>query len=406
MRSVRRFAEGIFVTALLFFLSEAVRYLLLNPRGEGSRVFADDPFRRPAYALIYFTVLVGLLTHRRAVVDAMRASWFLWLLTALALASTYWSVNSAVTLRAAMGITVTGLLGVLFDLRYTVKEQLRILGVVLTLVVLASIAFAVIPPSLGIEQTLHAGAWRGAFPQKNALGRAMALAVPVYALLLIESRRAAPFVLCGLLLAVALAGLSQSATAPVVIVALLFLAPVVSALRSRRFSVATVTTAAMVAAGIVGVLVYANSEEVLAALGRDATLSGRPLLWLAILPEISTRPLLGFGLSAFWNGGTGASATVEAVVQWAPVHAHNGFIDVVLDLGIVGLSLLLLGFTIAVRRALLRLQEDLPWSEAAWPLAFLVFFFLSNMSESSILKPFAIYWFLYASVLTRLMRTV
>lgn len=404
MRSFRKFAEGAAAVCLLLFLSEAVRYLLLNPRGEGSTVLADDPFRRPAHAIIYAVVLIAFLTQPKVAFSAMRRAWAFWLLSALAVASVYWSISPSASLRAAIGISATGLLGMFFDLNFSVREQLRLLAIALTVVMLASIAFALLPPYLGLEQTIHQGAWRGAYPQKNALGRAMALAVPVFALLLADAGRRKPFVFAAMVFAASLAALSQSATAPIVIAALALLIPLFITLRSRRFSASTVAAGASVGVVILGVLVFTYSDLLLEVLGRDASLSGRPLLWFALLPEIMTRPFLGFGISAFWNGGTGASAVVAGIVRWKPVHAHNGFIDVILDTGFVGLAVLLLGIAIAARRALVHIQTKVSVLEAAWPAAFLVFFVLSNMSESSILRPYTIFWFLYSSIFTRVTR--
>ena len=99
-------------------------------------------------------------------------------------------------------------------------------------------------------------------------------------------------------------------------------------------------------------VVDAQPDVPLALLGRDATLSGRTGLWDAVLAAISMKPLLGYGYESFWNGLAGPSASVVAAVHWIPPHAHNGFLDLWLDLGALGLLIFGIGFVLRFRTAI------------------------------------------------------
>ncbi len=73
-----------------------------------------------------------------------------------------------------------------------------------------------------------------------------------------------------------------------------------------------------------------------------SSLSGRIPLWEELLNSASKKPLLGYGYLAFWT-----SEKVEylsATFRWEIPHGHNLYLDVLLDGGIVGLSLV--GLTI------------------------------------------------------------
>ena len=94
--------------------------------------------------------------------------------------------------------------------------------------------------------------------------------------------------------------------------------------------------------------------DVLAAMGRDASLSGRGELWARIGEQISLRPILGCGFGAFWTEGKGR----ELVHTWNPRQSHHAYLDVLTDLGAVGLVIVLLSFPI---RAIVR------WQDAAGP---------------------------------------
>ena len=67
------------------------------------------------------------------------------------------------------------------------------------------------------------------------------------------------------------------------------------------------------------------------ALGRDATLTGRTDIWTSLLPDVMRQPFLGYGFSGFWN----PKRAIEHLIG----EAHNGYLDVWLQLGLVGLCL-------------------------------------------------------------------
>jgi exopolysaccharide production protein ExoQ len=405
MRSLRVFVESLIVAALLFFFSEAVRYVILNPGGEGSTVLRDDPFRAPTQMGIYFLTALLFLQNWRLTLRSMREAWLFWALLALVIASPAWSVDRSLSARTAVWLTATSLLGLYFDLRFPVRRQLQFLGFVFAIVIVLSIDFVAFVPKLGLEPSIHAGAWRGAFVHRNSLGRAMALATLVYALLLLTARRSLAFVIVLIACAITLAIRSQSATAPLLIASLVLLVPLRGIIRIKGFSLPAAIIASCLVVASVGWLAIANIDFLLHLVGRDSTLSGRPLLWFSLLSVVQRKLLLGYGLLGFWKGSAGDAAPIEALVGWKPGQAHNGFIDLALDIGVLGLGLFLAGFGVAIWRALVRIRDSQDTVESAWPLAYLTFFFLTNMTETSTLRPNTLFWFLYAATISRLMRS-
>ena len=96
-------------------------------------------------------------------------------------------------------------------------------------------------------------------------------------------------------------------------------------------------------------------------LGKDVTLTGRTGIWSAVLDSIAKRPLLGYGYQAFWLGLEGESYRVILAVSWVLAQAQNGFLDVTLEMGIAGLTIVLLVFGFAFRDGvvcLLRSRDD------------------------------------------------
>ena len=144
-----------------------------------------------------------------------------------------------------------------------------------------------------------------------------------------------------------------------------------------------------------------HQERVLTSLSRDSTFTGRTELWTVLLEKARVHPWLGYGYGAFWRGATGMSGEVqEALHGWYPIHAHNGFLDIVLELGILGLIIFVLPLGIYGYRVFAwAIVQRSPLS--LWPLVYLLFFILSNLAESALVRQNSIYWALYiATVMT------
>jgi len=87
-----------------------------------------------------------------------------------------------------------------------------------------------------------------------------------------------------------------------------------------------------------------------ALLGRTEkadTLSGRIPLWDELLHYAADRPLHGYGYDAFWTPGN--MEDILETQEWTMTSAHNVFLEVTLQIGLVGLSLALVAAFVAVR---------------------------------------------------------
>jgi O-antigen ligase len=113
---------------------------------------------------------------------------------------------------------------------------------------------------------------------------------------------------------------------------------------------------------------------VLESLGRDTTFTGRNEIWEELIPVAMGAPVLGLGYGGYWV------RPIESDVN----EAHNGYLDVVLELGVVGLALLF-GFVVSLcRKAHACLVDEFWWG--SFGFAFLLATVLHNASESTFLK--------------------
>jgi O-antigen ligase len=85
-------------------------------------------------------------------------------------------------------------------------------------------------------------------------------------------------------------------------------------------------------------MLFGGQGAVLGALGRDSTLTGRTEIWAAVLP-MCPNALIGAGFESFWNtygGNIRSLGTFASGIN----EAHNGYIEVYLNLGWIGIGLI------------------------------------------------------------------
>jgi exopolysaccharide production protein ExoQ len=141
-------------------------------------------------------------------------------------------------------------------------------------------------------------------------------------------------------------------------------------------------------AAIAAILIW--PDFLFSLLGKDVTLTGRTGIWSAVLDSIAKRPLLGYGYQAFWLGLEGESYRVILAVSWVLAQAQNGFLDVMLEMGIAGLAIVVLVFGFAFRDGvvcLLHSHDQAQLRAVEWYLAIVLLTLLYNLDESFLFDP-------------------
>jgi O-antigen ligase len=198
-------------------------------------------------------------------------------------------------------------------------------------------------------------------------------------------------------LAITVLAMTRSATGLIVFIAFVCGVPLVRLVRTRPKLWVSVVIVLLAAGATVGTVLVNNSALVLALLGRSSTLTGRIDIWRAALVPIMNRPFLGYGFDAFWLGAKGESGLIDRTVHYLVPHAHNGALELLLNLGAIGLALFVVAYTLYVGKSLrfyLRQHNYL----RVWPLAYMAFMFLYNVTEVTDISGNNIFAMLFAAV--------
>lgn len=298
----------------------------------------------------------------------------------LAAASIIWSVARVTTFRNDAYLSMYIVSAVYISIRFTDDELIRLLGNCMAVLAFLSVAWQFFfQPS-----SAYVPGWSGVFLTKNGLGIAMAIGTVA----LIAARRPWNlFRISSIALCVSLLLLSLSFTAVLATVAAVGILVYMRVNQHVRLLLLT----SIIAGGIaLSIAISSISGAFSSTTGKDLTFTGRTEVWTLVVKKIAEHPLLGYGYSAFWST---EAESINPFVNWKPGQAHNGYLEICLDLGIAGLVLTLLLLQNGLRRAR-QLRRFYNYDAGVWMLLVTVLVLVHNGAESDFMK-MSIMWFVF-----------
>jgi exopolysaccharide production protein ExoQ len=125
------------------------------------------------------------------------------------------------------------------------------------------------------------------------------------------------------------------------------------------------------------------------------TLTGRIPLWEVLLSEIGQHPWVGAGFAAFWSPDN--LYRIEQLSGFSATSAHNGFVEELLNTGVVGLAILLAFLFHTTAVALRQARRGDPFGWLAF--LFLVFYLLLNATNALIQSYFEVPFVIVLAIL-------
>lgn len=355
-----------------------------------------------ALAVIHTLTRENLLPEYRSL---CRRNWVLGVFVALALVSASWSLDGVATSFRALELLLATVVAAYIGTRYRPDQMLEILfwAGAIFLVLCLGLVFG-LPTEGQMHSRPEYRSWRGVYWHKNHLGSIAALVnvVSLWRVLIAFEHRRADWLggLC-YLLSLAAAYFSYSATGGIVLIVLhVFALCVWLWIRtSHRWRPLHYYTALGIAvAG--SAWVVANADRIFAIFNRSPTLSGRVDLWNYLLKDVAPQRL-------WWGHGFGAIWTLESFrvgagerVHWGKpaVIADNGFLDILLHLGIVGL-LIFLGVLIVAFVRSFRYGRARGTLTDFFPLLLMFYAVVGNVAFSLFMETEVFVWLLIVIVL-------
>jgi len=385
-----KFAEkGLFILGLSFFSG------IFSPESMGTilpEIFVS--FIRFSLWGIFTFLIVLVWQDAIAIINRNK---ILFILSVLAYFSFIWSELPDYTLLNARDIWMMTTFALYFAIRFSFKEQIKIITYTLLIGMFMSFIFVYAFPGIGRHWVDHPGAWKGVYGHKNYLGSLMVLSS--LAFLSLSKDSLLIYRWGGFALSLFFILLSTSRTSLVLCFLLLSIIIFYKNFRWQGKVSVIFLDLTILFLGCISLLVFTYWVELITGLGRDPTITGRTIIWEVAFNRLMERPFLGYGRGAFWapKSNYAFEATQAIGTGWVPPHGHNGFIDTALDIGLIGLLLFFICYFRTFAKALkFGYASNKP--EEIWPLAYLIFLIINNITESCLLYQPNIYWVLFITI--------
>ena len=391
--------EYVLAGITLFMFAEAFLPRLLAPGpADVSGQIPESTFLRYLWLPFYGLIGIGLVLAGRETWRALLRSPWLVILALLAITSALWSIDPELSFRRGIAVLATTLLGVYLAARFDWLGALRLLAAVWFVLMALSFIAGIAAPGFSHSET-HPGAWMGGWSEKNALGGHAARASFLFAFLAWRDAPLRRWWIGGALIALFLVIMSKSATSLLgAALGLGILACAWWVLKGRRWSLALVWSG--LAIGGLSIVIFLTAPGlVLGLIGKDETLTGRTDIWVQLIDAIEQKPALGYGYLAFWGLDSEPRYWLARAVDWPAPSGHNGWLDLAISLGLIGVAIYVVDLALALARAG-RLSLASP--SGVFAIGFLAQFMLFAMSESIILAQNSILWATYVFVATKL----
>jgi exopolysaccharide production protein ExoQ len=368
------------------FVSQWVR--LGTPDFSTEAILDGSPIDRAVFAILIISGLLTLLHRRIAWGKWIADNKWVWLYFAFGLVSIFWSDYPMVALRRLMKASGNLVMALVI---LSEERPYRALGITLKrlayILIPLSVLFIKYYPELGRRYHMGMPMFTGVATQKNGLGQICLLSGIYFSWHLIAERmscvegwRRMHYSIYAIMLPMTLwlFYMADSATSLGCMgIALgLFLVSRLSIVARHPGRILTILG--------VGAVLYVGAEalfgisgKLIEMLGRDPTLTTRVPMWEDLLSMVQN-PIIGFGYESFWLG-----ARQEMIYEkWGiAFNAHNGYLEMYLHLGGVGVCFLLLWAISGVRNV--RKYLSIHYGIAILRLCLIVVVLIYNWTEAT-----------------------
>lgn len=341
-----------------------------------------DPLRQLSY----------LLAFGAAVVVTRYTSWFVALPLSIILVlawcwiSVMWAIDPGIALRRIVLVTIIAM--IIFTTVEAAGNERVINALLYVLLLVLAINYlavfidpaAIHPPEPGDPEIV--GSWRGLTIHKNFA--APICAFTVFPLIFYAERMPKWLRAAFILATLYFLWRTKSATSIGILVfsVTVSVAYYFAPLRAKRW-----VFIVLLVMSIMTWLAFSQeiSQQIADLLADPQALTGRSEIWNALTIYARDHLLLGSGYGSFWDIGP-HGPMAEIVESWVAglYSGHNGYLDMLVQIGLPGLILCLVAMIVAPLAALTK-RPDLPARQSALALGILVFCIGHNLTESGLL---------------------
>lgn len=348
------------------------------------------------YIMLAFYYMVVVWNMKRLFFtnfNKILSSYPMFILVIICILSTIWAQDKKLALLSGLLLLGTTLYGICLSERFSLEEILDIFVYYFLISAVISLVAAVFIPSMGTFYDTSEGkmAWIGIYNSRNSLSLNMSFGVLcAYFNLHNKDKKKLLNSVTALILCCINLVFSRARTG-VIVLLIVFIIIKIWEKRNKYKGFLSIIFS------IIGILAIFNKSilinKISAFIGRDLSFSGRTSIWEYCIEAVKIKPLLGYGYNSFWIDKWDSQANfIRFQLNFKELmSAHNGYIGIMLDIGIIGLVIYLVTIFYCLYRALKKFKTADNMIKIM-PAASVVFILFYNFSEQMLLKPCSIFW--------------
>ncbi len=314
------------------------------------------------------------------------------LISLIAILSISWSAIPNIS--PVMGFVRSTIFAGYLATRFKRQDLMNLFACPLGIAAILSVFVVLFIPGYGIYG--H-GEWCGIFRHKNHLGRPMIFSSVIFFSLALRRYKYQRLLWTLFGISSCLVFLSRSGGAIINFVIVMSIIPFSKFIKKTQIEKQIlIFNFGFTLCGFMLFLVITKAEYLLGLIGKDLTLTGRSTMWPLVIEYVKQKPFLGYGYASFWRSEYGADFRANYTWETIP-HSHNGFFELLLGLGYVGLFLFIVGSLFAISRALY-LTYLAKTVEDILPLQLLLAVLIAASSEANLLNSNSIPWIIYVAI--------
>ncbi|MCH7770916.1 MAG: O-antigen ligase family protein [Bacteroidetes bacterium] len=378
------FALGIF--AIFLFV---VIFGLKMPFGEkiweAESLVTSNVTNQIVFGSLFICSIFLLILKRRELRELIGKEKFFTIFLIWCLVTILWSNYAFVSFKRYIQYltTVTVFLSVLLHVKDT-KRILNVFKIILGGYLLVALLTILTIP--GAKDRF--GIWRGIAGHKNTLGQTSLLALIFFAAIVnlkqsLKSKTVITFfIMIGLVLLFGSKSSTSIFTGLIIFtLSLTFMLDVIFKPIGIRKTVSFLTLFIFVVLFVLIILAVPGVlESIAGGAGKDLTLTGRVDLWADIWLETEKHLVFGAGFQGFWVITSVKVEQLFEIYPWLPTQAHNGYLDIINEVGIIGI--ILFSFILINYFTMLAKSKN----KQIWKW-FIVAALIINFTESAFIRP-------------------
>jgi len=325
--------------------------------------------------------------------ENLRRNWIILPFVIFSGLSIFWSVYWEISFSRWLILLFTIITGAIIGSRYNIKEIIKILSVFGVYILLLSSILVFFIPRLGVmNYYIIQGAWKGLYWHKNHMGLIAAFINILFLINIVYSLQSKEknILFWGMLYLFSLLFVYQTDSVAAYITTMGLHGLILLALFLLKFgrkisgSHYFIFIIVLIFASLI---LYINADRLFGIFNRNTTLTGRVPMWAYLFDTyISKRPIGGYGFNAFWYiDSYRVDIGLAAGYPDPIVIADNGFIDILVNTGFVGLILFLIFYFCAWWRSI-RYAGKAKEINGIFPVILMSFTLLANISWSLIFE--------------------